>query len=82
MPVQFVDGNPKSGLDRLLVRYPFLVRREHGAEAAGLYLDRHGVFELEAAAGKGLPAALDGSSSLPDAGRYPSGEFCLALWTP
>lgn len=58
-----------------LARLLDLWRREHGAEAAGLYLERQGVFELEAAAGKGLPDVLNEPSSLPDAGRlrFPGG---------
>src|SRR5688572_8870066 len=64
-----------------LARLLDIWRREHGAEVAGLYLERQGVFELEAAAGKGLPDILDERSSLFDAGRLrlPSG---LLLFVP
>jgi len=63
-------------LDRLLD----LWRREHGAEAAALYAEKAGLLRQEAAAGSGLPAVFDESSSRPEVGvlRIPGGRLlCL-----
>jgi sigma-B regulation protein RsbU (phosphoserine phosphatase) len=62
---------------QLLERLLDLWRREHGAVAAGLYLDRAGVLEQESAAGDGLPdtleagAVADGLDSL----EFPGGRL-------
>src|SRR3954469_3615393 len=64
---------------QLLERLLDLWRREHGATAAGLYLDHGGTLEREAAAGDGLPQVLeggvtDGLGSL----RFPGGRLLFS----
>src|SRR5436305_4924 len=60
---------------QMLERLLDLWRREHGAEAAGLYLERGGTLEQETAVGDGLPDAIDGSALAGD----PEGVGSLAF---
>lgn len=61
----------EAGEPVLLERLLDLWRREHGASAAALYLDKAGTLEQEAASGPGLPKLVDESSPRPDAGVLP-----------
>jgi sigma-B regulation protein RsbU (phosphoserine phosphatase) len=67
----------ESGDGPLVERLLHLWCREHGAEAAALYLERSGVLEQEAGVGPGLPDSFDESSSSPAAGmvRLPGGRL-------
>src|SRR5947207_8169592 len=62
-------SHDETGERQLMERLLALGRREHGARAAGLYLEHGGTLEREAAAGDGLPqtveaGATDGLGSL------------------
>ena len=46
----------------MLERLLDLWRREHGADAAGLYLERGGALQQEASAGGRLPLVIDGGA--------------------
>src|SRR3954464_15856960 len=67
------EASERQMLERLLD----LWRREHGAEAAGLYLERGGAFAQEAAMGARLPDLIEGSSSVDDLGSlaFPGGRL-------
>jgi sigma-B regulation protein RsbU (phosphoserine phosphatase) len=52
------EASERPMMERLLG----LWRREHGVEAAGLYLERGGRLEREAAVGEGLPEVLEGDA--------------------
>src|SRR5882724_4794828 len=70
----------EAGERQLLERLLDLWRREHGATAAGLYLEHAGVLEREAAAGDGLPqvveaGASDGLASL----SFPGGRLLYSF---
>src|SRR5947199_59216 len=60
----------ETGERQLLERLLDLWRREHGATAAGLYLEHSGTLEREAAVGDGLPPVLE-------AGRVEDGRYRL-----
>src|SRR5436305_10930382 len=60
---------------QMLERLLDLWCREHGAEAAGLYLERGGALEQETAVGDGLPDAIDGSALASDLGGLGSLAF-------
>src|SRR3954451_24443688 len=69
----------ETGERQLLERLLDLWRREHGARAAGLYLDHGGTLEREAAVGDGLPQVLEagvtgGLASL----RFPGGQLLFS----
>jgi sigma-B regulation protein RsbU (phosphoserine phosphatase) len=69
----------ETGERQLLERLLDFWRREHGAKAAGLYLDHGGTLEREAAVGDGLPQVLeagvtDGLGSL----RFPGGQLLFS----
>ena len=69
----------EAGERQLLERLLDLWRREHGAKAAGLYLDHSGTLEREAAVGDGLPhvveaGSTDGLGSL----RFPGGRLLFS----
>src|SRR5436305_11544184 len=51
------EASERQMLERLLD----LWRREHGAEAAGLYLERGGLLHQESAAGDHLPDVIEGA---------------------
>ncbi len=63
-----------------------LWRREHGVEAAGLYLERGGRFERESAVGDGLPEVLEGDApgERGDLGRldFPGGRLVFTPGSP
>jgi sigma-B regulation protein RsbU (phosphoserine phosphatase) len=66
---------------QLLERLLDLWRKEHGAGAAGLYLESGEVLERHAVAGGGLPEVLEGSAAVDGFGslRFPGGRL---LFTP
>ncbi|MFL6293914.1 MAG: PP2C family protein-serine/threonine phosphatase [Thermoanaerobaculia bacterium] len=66
---------------QLLERLLDLWRKEHGAGAAGLYLESGEVLERHAVAGGGLPEVLEGSAAADGFGslRFPGGRL---LFTP
>src|SRR5258708_30706113 len=53
----------EAGERQLLERLLDLWRREHGASAAGLYLDHAGALEREASVGDGLPQVVEAGES-------------------
>src|SRR5258708_36186022 len=53
----------EAGERQLLERLLDLWRREHGATAAGLYLEHGGALEREAAVGDGLPQVVEAAES-------------------
>jgi phosphoserine phosphatase RsbU/P len=63
-----------------------LWRREHGVDAAGLYLERGGRLERESAVGEGLPEVLDGDAPgrLGDLGslEFPGGRLVFTPPSP
>lgn len=60
------EGGDRAFLERLLEVW----RREHGAEAAGLYREHAGTLEKEAAVGPGLPEAVEAQAPRPDLGSF------------
>lgn len=71
------EASERQMLERLLD----LWSREHGAEAAGLYLERGGVFERESSVGGRLPDLIEGSAPADGLGSFafPGGRL---LFTP
>lgn len=71
------EASERQLLERLLDFW----RREHKAGAAGLYLQHGDVLEREAAAGVGLPQALEGRAALDGLGslQFPGG---MLLYVP
>src|SRR5258707_15009778 len=53
----------EAGERQLLERLLDLWRREHGATAAGLYLEHAGALEREAAVGDGLPQVVEAGAA-------------------
>ncbi|HEX9944998.1 MAG TPA: SpoIIE family protein phosphatase [Thermoanaerobaculia bacterium] len=70
----------EAGERQLLERLLDLWRREHGARAAGLYLERGETLEQEAAVGDGLPQIFEGSGAADSFGslRFPGGRLLFA----
>src|SRR5947199_2290359 len=69
----------ETGERQLLERLLDLWRREHGATAAGLYLEHSGTLEREAAVGDGLPPVLE-AGRVDDAGslRFADGRLLFS----
>ncbi|HEX4959221.1 MAG TPA: SpoIIE family protein phosphatase [Thermoanaerobaculia bacterium] len=67
----------ETGERQLLERLLDLWRQEHGASAAGLYLDHSGTLEREAAVGDGLPLAVEGTDGLGSL-AFPGGRLLYA----
>ncbi|HEY0511717.1 MAG TPA: SpoIIE family protein phosphatase [Thermoanaerobaculia bacterium] len=67
------EASERQMLERLLD----LWRREHGAEAAGLYLERGGALEQQTAVGGGLPDAVEGDTLADGLGSltFPGGRI-------
>ena len=61
-----------------------LWRREHGVEAAGLYLERGGRLEQESAVGDGLPEVLEGDGGPGGLGslEFPGGRLVFSPASP
>jgi phosphoserine phosphatase RsbU/P len=69
----------ETGERQLLERLLDLWRREHGARAAGLYLDHGGTLEREAAVGDGLPQVLEaGATGGLGSLRFPGGQLLFS----
>jgi len=69
----------ETGERQMLERLLDLWRREHGAKAAGLYLERGGALEQETAVGDGLPDTIEGSALAVNLGGDPGGIGSLAF---
>ncbi len=76
----------EAGERPMMERLLDLWRREHGVEAAGLYLERGGRLEQEAAAGDGLPDVLEGDVPQGDGGlgslQFPGGRLVFLPAVP
>jgi phosphoserine phosphatase RsbU/P len=65
---------------QLLERLLDLWRQEHGAAAAGLYLENGETLERQAVVGAGLPEVLEGNAAMEGIGslRFPGGRLLFA----
>ncbi len=69
------EASERQMLERLLD----LWRREHGAESAGLYLERGGAFERESSVGDRLPDTIEGITGGSAPADGPDGHGSLAF---